>query len=74
MLTFYREYPAAQIIGTDISAIQPGWVPPQLTFELFDMESPWGELYRPDTFDYIHVRAMCGTFRDWDAFLLQAMR
>lgn len=27
---FADEYPDAEVIGTDISPIQPGWVPPNL--------------------------------------------
>ncbi|KAI8284289.1 Secondary metabolism regulator LAE1 [Colletotrichum sp. SAR 10_98] len=30
-----------QIIGNDLSAIQPLWVPPNVKFEIDDVESPW---------------------------------
>lgn len=28
---FADEYPDTEVIGTDVSSIQPGWVPPNLT-------------------------------------------
>ncbi|KAE9579594.1 hypothetical protein CGMCC3_g4369 [Colletotrichum fructicola] len=34
-------FPNAEIIGNDLSAIQPLWVPPNVKFEIDDVESPW---------------------------------
>ena len=35
------EYPACQVIGTDLSPIQPIWVPPNCKFEVDDFELEW---------------------------------
>lgn len=34
-------YPTAQIIGTDLSPVQPSWVPPNCKFEIDDFELDW---------------------------------
>jgi tRNA G46 methylase TrmB len=34
-------YPDCQVIGTDLSPIQPQWVPPNLKFEIDDFEREW---------------------------------
>jgi SAM-dependent methyltransferase len=34
-------YPGAEVIGTDISPIQPAWVPPNCKFEIDDAEKEW---------------------------------
>lgn len=33
-----RRFPNAQIVGTDLSPIQPDWVPPNCRFEVDDAE------------------------------------
>ncbi|OCK73045.1 S-adenosyl-L-methionine-dependent methyltransferase [Lepidopterella palustris CBS 459.81] len=65
-------YPSAQVIGTDISPIQPTWVPSNLTFEVDDLEAEW--LYRPGTYDLVHVRFMFLAIKDYPAMLAQAYR
>ncbi|KKY18340.1 putative phosphoethanolamine n [Phaeomoniella chlamydospora] len=35
------EYPSAEVIGTDLSPIQPGWVPPNVRFEIDDATQEW---------------------------------
>ena len=52
-------YPSAIVTGTDLSPIQPTWVPPNVRFEIDDMESEW--TYSPDTFDLIHIRGLHGS-------------
>jgi hypothetical protein len=46
-------------------------VPPNVEFEVDDVESEWPE--RPP-FDFIHSRYMCGSISDWPKFLRQAYR
>jgi len=41
------------VIGTDLSPIQPEYVPPNLRFEIDDADDDWVYSYR---FDYIHGR------------------
>ena len=44
-------------------------VPPNLQFEIDDVEDEW-RYSRP--FDYIHIRAMGGSIRDWPKLMQQA--
>ena len=60
---FADQFPSAEVIGTDISPTQPSFVPPNLKFELDDAQLEW--TYRPDSFDYIHVRCLLGAIQDW---------
>lgn len=61
-------YPAAEIIGVDISGSVPAFVPPNVQFEIDDVEDEW--TYRKP-FDYIHSRYMAGSIRDWPALISQ---
>lgn len=65
------EFPSAEIIGTDLSAIQPSWVPPNCKFYVDDVESDW--TWSPDQkFDFIHGRGMAGGIGDWHRLYRQA--
>ncbi|KAK5072211.1 hypothetical protein LTR64_004008 [Lithohypha guttulata] len=64
------EYPSAQVIGTDISPIQPNWVPPNVQFQIDDAETNWA--FPQDSFDFIHIRCGGGSIRNWPALLAQA--
>ncbi|KAF4935954.1 Secondary metabolism regulator LAE1 [Colletotrichum fructicola] len=58
-------FPNAEIIGNDLSAIQPLWVPPNVKFEIDDVESPWvGPKY-----DYIMCRYMAASIGDWPSLV-----
>ncbi len=57
------KYPAAEVIGTDISPTQPGWVPPNLSFQIDDAQLEW--TFKADSFDFIHVRYMQGAIDNW---------
>lgn len=35
------QYPSAEILGNDISPIQPSLVPPNVKFEVDDIEQEW---------------------------------
>lgn len=63
-IDFADEHPEAEIIATDISPIQPSWVPPNLKFEVDDAAEAW--TFGENTFDFIHLRNMGGSFQDWD--------
>ncbi|KAG9501940.1 hypothetical protein J7337_007646 [Fusarium musae] len=71
---FADQYPGAEVIGTDLSPIQPSWVPPnvQLSSEIEDCTREW--TFKSDFADYIHVRWLMGSVRDWDAFFSEAYR
>jgi SAM-dependent methyltransferase len=59
-IEFAAQYPSASVIGTDLSPIQPAFVPPNCRFEVDDADDPW--LYS-QKFDYIHMRAVTTCFR-----------
>ncbi|KAL1845486.1 hypothetical protein Plec18167_001433 [Paecilomyces lecythidis] len=63
-IDFADEYPSAEVIGTDLSPIQPKWVPPNCSFEVDDYEVDW--VYRRP-FDFIHARELEGCIADEDA-------
>jgi SAM-dependent methyltransferase len=56
-------FPSAEVIGTDISPIQPSWVPPNAQFQIEDAQLDW--TFEPESFDFIHVRYMHGAIGDW---------
>ncbi|KAL7274173.1 hypothetical protein RUND412_002933 [Rhizina undulata] len=66
------QFPSAQVIGVDLSPIQPTWVPPNLKFEIDDIEEDW--TYQDNSFDFIHVRLMAGFIYDWPKFYRQAYK
>ncbi|KAK4184084.1 Demethylmenaquinone methyltransferase [Podospora australis] len=71
-IDFADTYPAANVIATDVSPVQPNWVPPNLSFEIDDANQEW--TFKDNTFDYIHLRAMFGSIADWGAFYREAFR
>ncbi|KAK0640597.1 S-adenosyl-L-methionine-dependent methyltransferase [Cercophora newfieldiana] len=62
-------HPEAEVIGVDLSPIQPAWVPPNLQFEIDDVEQDWTWT---KSFDYIFSRAMAGSFTDPGAVVEKA--
>ncbi|KAL4865263.1 hypothetical protein BDV12DRAFT_174885 [Aspergillus spectabilis] len=69
-IEFADEFPSAEeILGNDLSPIQPRWVPPNVIFEIDDVEAEWPN--RPP-FDFIHSRYMCGSIQDWPRLFQQA--
>jgi len=63
-------YPSAHVIGTDLSPIQPFFVPPNCAFEIEDLNLDWS--YPNNHFDFIHVRELFGCVTDWDEFFASA--
>lgn len=61
-------YPSAEVIGIDLSPSQPMMVPPNVCFELDDIEDDWTFGFQ---FDYIHSRYMIGTICDWSRLVHQ---
>ncbi|OAK94087.1 methyltransferase [Phaeosphaeriaceae sp. SRC1lsM3a] len=65
------ELPGADVIGTDLSPIQPTWVPPNAKFYIDDAEAEW--VYSAsEAFDFIHCRTMSGSISDWDKLIRQS--
>ena len=68
-IDFADAHPSAEVIGTDLSPIQPRWVPPNLRFEVDDAESDWTYTSK---FDFIHLRTLGGSIGDVPKLLRQA--
>lgn len=64
-----EEFPNAQVVGTDLSPIQPTWVPPNCMFEVDNVTAEW--TFRKNSFDFIHSREMFGSIADWDGYFRQ---
>jgi len=67
-MDFADEHPEAQVIGNDLSPIQPSWVPSNCSFEVDDFEQDWAYARK---FDFIHSREMEGSIRDHDRLFRQ---
>lgn len=65
------QLPAANVVGIDLSPIQPDWVPSNVHFVVDDAESEW--LYPDDHFDYVHSRHTVMAIKDWPKLYKQAM-
>ncbi|KAF8245759.1 S-adenosyl-L-methionine-dependent methyltransferase [Wilcoxina mikolae CBS 423.85] len=65
-------HPGAEVIGTDLSPIQPVWTPPNLKFEVDDAEQVW--TYKPNSFDFIHVRNLYQAIGNWPQLLSEIYR
>ncbi|KDN63519.1 putative methyltransferase domain-containing protein [Colletotrichum sublineola] len=88
-IDFADENPDCEVIGTDISPIQPSWVPPNLKLSVaqfrgptMTMLTPYSEIddctrewtFEPETFDYVHIRFLVGSIADWPALFKEAYR
>lgn len=65
-------YPSARVIGTDLSPIQPLFVPPNCSFEIEDVNMEW--TFPLSHFDFIHIRELFGCVRDWDALFAETFK
>lgn len=57
------QFPSANVLGIDLSPIQPEWVPANVHFVVDDAESDW--IYPDNHFDYIHTRHTVMAIKDW---------
>ncbi|KAE9569533.1 hypothetical protein CGMCC3_g14312 [Colletotrichum fructicola] len=65
-IDFADEFPSAEVIGVDLSPMQPEWIPTNCKFEIDDLEKDW-QFSRP--FDFIMCRGMAGSFSDVPAMI-----
>ncbi|OLN86098.1 Trans-aconitate 2-methyltransferase 9 [Colletotrichum chlorophyti] len=65
-IEFGEEHPQAEILGVDLSATWPSYTPPNVEFEIDDIEEPW-TYSRP--FDYIHSRVMTSGISSWETYI-----
>lgn len=59
-------YPSAQVIGIDLSPIQPSWAPINVRFMIDDVEDDWVE---SDVYNLIHMRHSCPYLSNIEGFL-----
>ncbi|KAL1995256.1 hypothetical protein VTN49DRAFT_1443 [Thermomyces lanuginosus] len=71
-IDFADQYPEAEVLGCDLSPIQPTSVPPNVKFLVDDIESEWA--YGKDPFDFIHARFLALSIRDFGKLLKQCYR
>ncbi|PKS09629.1 hypothetical protein jhhlp_004248 [Lomentospora prolificans] len=71
-IDFADEYTETEVIGTDLSAIQPTWVPPNCKFEIDDCTQPW--TFEENSLDYVHIRWLFGSIQDWTALFREAYK
>ncbi|KAF5638082.1 methyltransferase [Fusarium sp. NRRL 52700] len=68
-MDFADEHPNASVIGIDLSPIQSPFVPPNLSFQVDDIEEPWTFRVK---FDFIYSRMMTASIADWPGFFAKA--
>ncbi|KAF2147597.1 uncharacterized protein K452DRAFT_293995 [Aplosporella prunicola CBS 121167] len=67
-IQFAEEHPGAQVIGTDLSPVQPSFVPPNCSFLVDNAEKEWAF---DQKFDFVHVRMLCMGMHSWPRFFRQ---
>ncbi|KAF5665745.1 methyltransferase [Fusarium heterosporum] len=67
-----EQYPSANVLGIDLSPIQPTWLPPNVHFMVDDVESTW--LHPQDHFDYIHSRHTVQAIKNWPQLFGNALQ
>jgi len=66
-------HPHTEIIGVDLSPIQPNWAPTNVKFEISDVEDEW--TWPEDNFDLIYSKVMLvGGIKDFTKYFEQAFR
>lgn len=60
------QFPSASVIATDLSPIQPSFVPPNLEFQIDDFCLPW--TFSLESFDFIHARSIYGCVANYTTF------
>jgi hypothetical protein len=60
------------VIRTDLSPIQPSWIPPNVRFEIDDAQLDW--TYPESYFNFIHIRCLMGSISDRPRLFQQAYK
>ncbi|EXF84134.1 methyltransferase [Colletotrichum fioriniae PJ7] len=68
-IDFADAYPGCEVIGVDLSAIQPDLVPANCSFEIDDLELDWPW---EQPFDYIFNRSCAGSWSDFRSMIQRA--
>ncbi|KAK2051771.1 S-adenosyl-L-methionine-dependent methyltransferase [Colletotrichum caudatum] len=64
--------PQSVVIGIDMSPIQPEHVPPNVYFQIDDLNESW--TFDDNSLDYVHMRFLTGSVRDWTFTMKEAYR
>lgn len=64
-----EEHPEASVIGIDLSPIQPTIVVPNVQFYVDNLDEDWAFDH---PFDFVHMRFMLGSVKDWPKWIRQA--
>lgn len=70
-IDFADSHPDCDVVGLDLSPIQPDVVPPNLSFIVDDATKVWAF---GTPFDYVHTRAIASGIRDWPSLVEQAFQ
>ena len=68
-IDFADEHPETTVYGTDLSPIQPTFVPPNCFFVIDDARDEG--CYPTNHFDFVHIRGLFGSINDWPALYNQ---
>ncbi|KAF9873172.1 hypothetical protein CkaCkLH20_09335 [Colletotrichum karsti] len=67
---FADTYPESFVVGIDLSPIQPAFIPPNVSFQIDDIEEePWTFSQR---FDFVHSRMMTSAIADFPKLFRQS--
>ncbi|KAF6834190.1 hypothetical protein CMUS01_06263 [Colletotrichum musicola] len=65
-MEFGEEHPEAEVLGVDLSSIQPEFTYPNVRFQVDDIDESWTY---SQPFDYIHSRMMTSSVADWKEYI-----
>ncbi|KAI1115793.1 S-adenosyl-L-methionine-dependent methyltransferase [Nemania sp. NC0429] len=68
-IEFASQYPESEVVGTDLSPIQPHYLPENCRFEIDDAEDEWTY---SESFTFVHGRALMSCFDDPGKVVKQA--
>lgn len=68
-MDFAEEHPDTSVVGIDLSPIQSSFVPPNVSFQIDDIEEPWTF---NTNFDFVYCRMMSGALANWEGFFAKA--
>ncbi|QPC76898.1 hypothetical protein HYE68_007650 [Fusarium pseudograminearum] len=68
-IDFADTHTETQVLGIDLSPIQPNFLPTNLEFQVDDLEDEWTYSYK---FDFVFGRMLTGSIGDWPKFFQQS--
>ncbi|KAF5549420.1 mRNA 3 end-processing YTH1 [Fusarium phyllophilum] len=70
-IEFADEHPECEVIGVDLSPIQPAAIPPNVSFYVDDLEESWDY---SNKFDFVFARFLTGSILDWPKFFSESYK